>query len=314
MINYRFSLQPYSGGRSRFHCPSCNSKVKTFVKYIDNESGEYLGEHVGRCDRQNSCGYHYTPKRFFYENKISEPVLFYGKRTISEPSVPSYINPEYLTASLTHYEVNNFQRFLLSLFDNCTVNALVEKYHLGTSKYWNGASVFWQIDYNGMIRTGKIMLYEILSGKRVRTPFHHIQWVHKVVEQPKFNLKQCFFGEHLLRNTDLPVAIVESEKTALISSIYLPQFVWLAAGSLNGLRVETCQILKGRRGVLFPDLDGYDKWARQAKQVPTLSLFSVFDFVRHLPNASNLDTGFDLADYLMMFDPKCFLSPDLMIK
>ena len=42
------------------------------------------------------------------------------------------------------------------------------------------------------------MLYDPTTGKRVKEPFNHISWVHKVIKQPEFELKQCLFGEHLL--------------------------------------------------------------------------------------------------------------------
>jgi len=45
-------------------------------------------------------------------------------------------------------------------------------------------------------------------------------------------MKQCLFGEHLLSDTSAtmsakPVAIVESEKTALVAAMFIPDFVWL---------------------------------------------------------------------------------------
>lgn len=76
---------------------------------------------------------------------------------------------------------------------------------------------------------------------------------------PDFELKQCLFGEHLLRDKAKPIAIVESEKTAIIASVYLPQFIWLAVGSLTNLNAEKCSVLKGRTVTLFPDLNGFEK-------------------------------------------------------
>ena len=78
------------------------------------------------------------------------------------------------------------------------------------------------------------MLYNAHSGKRVKEPFSHITWAHKVLNLHNFSLKQCFFGEHLL-NEYKPIAIVESEKTAIIASAYIPKFNWIAVGSLNNL-------------------------------------------------------------------------------
>jgi len=48
--------------------------------------------------------------------------------------------------------------------------------------------------------------------------------VHSILEIPKYNLKQCLFGLHLLNENLKQVAIVESEKTALIMSIEFPNY------------------------------------------------------------------------------------------
>src|SRR5690606_12784869 len=89
--------------------------------------------------------------------------------------------------------------------------------------------------------------------------------VHTKIEN--FQLKQCLFGEHLLRGNNNPVAIVESEKTAVVASMYLPKFIWLATGGLSNLSPEKCQVLKGRNVVLFPDLNGHEKWEEKAKEI-----------------------------------------------
>lgn len=66
MDNYRFHLEKYHRG-SKKACPECRRKA-CFTRYID-ESGEIdFPAHVGKCDHEHSCGYHYTPKDFFREH------------------------------------------------------------------------------------------------------------------------------------------------------------------------------------------------------------------------------------------------------
>jgi hypothetical protein len=89
-------------------------------------------------------------------------------------------------------------KFLIDLFGAEIVSELVNSYFIATSKLWKGATVFWQIDAEGKIRTGKIMLYNPTTGKRVKEPFNHISWVHKALKEPEYELKQCLFGEHLI--------------------------------------------------------------------------------------------------------------------
>ena len=55
--------------------------------------------------------------------------------------------------------------------------------------------------------------------------------------------------------------LVESEKTALVASYYLPQFLWIAAGGKNGcFNANSLSVLAGRTVVLFPDLGATDYW------------------------------------------------------
>jgi len=91
-------------------------------------------------------------------------------------------------------------------------------------------------------------------------------------------LQQCFFGEHLLTlYPDKTVAIVESEKSALIASAVFPILIWLAAENLNEISLEKCQILKGRNVTLFPDLGGYTKWTEKYKElIPTSLICSLY--------------------------------------
>jgi hypothetical protein len=212
-----------------------------------------------------------------------------------------------LKASLQNYDANNFIIYLNSLFGKEITNGLISKYFIGTSKHWNNANVFWQIDTKGKIRTGKIMVYNATIGKRIQKPYNLINWVHSLLKMPEYNLAQCLFGEHLLKDKIKTIAIAESEKTAIIASVYLPQFIWLAAGSLTNLTIDKCKILEGRNVVLYPDLKAFDKWSIRAKELSHIAKFTISDLLEL--NATEIDKkeGFDLADYLIKFDLATFL-------
>ena len=107
-----------------------------------------------------------------------------------------------------------------------------------------------------------------------------------------------------------PVAIVESEKTAVIASVYLPQFIWVAVGSLTNLNAEKCSILKGRTVTLFPDLNGFEKWSSKAKELSHLANFTVSDLLERKASEAEKKQGFDLADYLIKFNYKAFALPE----
>jgi hypothetical protein len=204
---------------------------------------------------------------------------------------------------------------------------LIEKYFIGSSKYRfhrkdflnyvsePGATVFWQIDQRGKIRAGKIMLYSPTTGKRIKCPYDHISWTHSALKLPNFQLQQCFFGEHLLKDNLKQIAICESEKTAIICSVYLPEFVCIAAGNKNGLNPEKCMALAGRNVVLFPDTNSFDEWKLKSSTLNHIANFTISNLLERKASESDKKEGLDLADYLIGFDYKKFqIQPDLTAK
>ncbi len=215
----------------------------------------------------------------------------------------TYIDYTILTKSCNSFNDNNLFLYLLKLFGHIKAKELSEKYFLGTAKHWKGATVYWQLDRELNVRTGKIMLYDPISGKRIKQPYNHIAWVHKLIKVTDFNLEQCFFGEHLI-SAYKQIAIVESEKTAIIASAYIPQFTWLAVGSLNNLSANRCKVLEGKTITLYPDLNAYDKWKQKAKQIEKeINIkFIVSDLLETRAEAEDKKQGLDLADYLIKYD------------
>jgi len=117
-----------------------------------------------------------------------------------------------------------------------------------------------------------------------------------------FNLQQCFFGEHLLKlYPDKPIAIVESEKSAIIASCIMPDMIWLAAGNLNGLSIEKCLVLKGRNVMLYPDLGAFEKWSIKANEIHNQYNCKVIISTLLENEATNSDraNGLDIADYVI---------------
>ena len=232
MSTHRFILEPYKGVSTRHTCPNCHRK-RCFSKYIDTEKRIQFPDYVGRCDHEQKCDYHFTPRDYFERNpsekkKLSEDNFrSYTPIKEVEPKATSYIDLDIVNQSLQRYPDNKLFQFLSAQFGEAETLKLMAKYKVGTSKHWDGATVFWQIDYQNRVRTGKIMLYNPTTGKRIKEPYNHVTWVHSVLHKEDYNLKQCFFGEHLLpEDKSRPVALVESEKTAIIASYYLPQFLW----------------------------------------------------------------------------------------
>src|SRR5690606_16045971 len=94
-----------------------------------------------------------------------------------------------------------------------------------------------------------------------------------------------------------PIAIVEAPATAIVASMYLPQFTWMACGALSWLTEKRCQALKGRRVTLFPDLNGYERW----KAIGDKLGFECSDFLERIATDKEKAAGLDLRDYLERF-------------
>ena len=306
------SLEKYKGNKTRFTCPSCNGK-KEFTRYKD-EDGSYLGENVGKCNRLNKCGYHYPPKQFFADNpelrkKGKKKPLARGKKpsprakVIKQPKT-DFIDTSVLISSLTDYEDNAFVQFLMELFPD-NVEAVIEavrKYFIGT--WQKQRTIFWQIDKNRRIRTGKLISYDASTGKRlkgIKPSYIHAELKRLGKSSSDFQLKQCLFGEHLLSDErHKTVAIVEAEKTAVIASIMFPKMVWLAAGAKSYLKVEKLEKVGSRNIILYPDADSFESWSQIAEEAVKIGMnVKVSTLIEQNASDAEKEEGNDLADYLI---------------
>ena len=273
---------------------------KSQVVGVD-KSGCYVSEYILKQDNNNLP---YNKSNFkLYTEDATLTTLQRSEvlPTIIEKPI-SLISNDMLKKSLAGYETNNLVTFLINLFGENVTSELISKYFIGSSRYWQGATVFWQIDSKGKVRTGKIMLYNPYTGKRVREPHNYITWVHTALKMQDYNLKQCLFGEHLLKGNTKPVAIVESEKTAIIASVYLPQFIWVATGAISNLKPERCNVLKGRNVTLYPDLKAFDTWKEKAKELSHITKFAISNLLERKAPEKDREEGYDLADYLIKYD------------
>jgi hypothetical protein len=272
-----------------------------------------VANHVGICNRASKCGYHYSPKHFFRDNpqingnnsngthqKLVNHNNTYTNKTVKDPSnmKPSYIDKKIFNNSLSNYNQNNFIKYLDTIFDKQTVDHLINIYKIGTSSHFNGGTtIFWQIDINNNIRTGKLIKYNPSSGKRIKKPYVATNWIHSLHCMKDFNLKQCLFGEHLLKeDLSAPVAIVESEKTAIIALAKMPEYLWLATGSLNEFKASKLEVLRNRRVVAFPDLGAYGYWLKKAAVIDFP--IEVSDYLEKNAIESQRNEGMDIADFL----------------
>ena len=360
MESFRYSLDKSS---KKYVCPNCNKK--TFVFYVDAETGNYLTTDFGKCDRAQNCNYHKAPPKgkraylieFLALNGISDKaykltdlngiISIIPKSQILEQTKNNcWITEWYLKTSTINYlsneskyfnndelnfvnevikkfsvshqaievkpsfhslellnelyfeksQIDNLTEFLKSKFSKDEVfNAMQNYFITGTNHFWNNATVFWQINNKEQIQCAKLMLYDRFTGKRVKEPYNHINWLHKATKETDFKICQCLFGLHRI-NEDYQktIAICESEKTAIVMSIFLPEFIWLATGSKGNFKFELLVALKKRNVIAFPDKGEYNNWLNKATDLNALG-FKIS--VSEILEQTNFENGFDLADY-----------------
>ena len=251
-----------------------------------------------------------------------------AKQTYAAPAVATVakpfdiIAPNVLKLSLRNYQDNGLAGYLFSIIEQSEVETALKRYFVGT--WTNKDTVFWQIDSLNRVRTGKLIDYCPYSGKRRKSEFSAPNWVHSELKrEPEydkplsfatikaqelfgklaedFTENICFFGEHLLgENITKPLAIVESEKTAVIASIFQPNFIWLAIGGKSYLKQERLRKLAGRSITLFPDADAFHEWSNAAIDAQRSGLNVVCsDIIERFATPEERQQGFDIADYLL---------------
>ncbi len=306
MKNHKYRLQKYLGKTSRHACPKCGRRY-CFTLYIDS-AGHPLHPTVGRCDHESSCGYHLTPREYFRQcpssdtfiSAVPQPVLTHRDKA------PCTI-PESILQKTLHPDIHSdFTTFLCSIFPKDTVEGLIRRYRLGVTK--SRHVIYYQIDRRGGIRTGKIMQYDSTTGKRIKaenTP-GRIDWVHSVLKRSghlpaEWELTQCLFGEHLLsepQEQNKTVALVESEKSAVIASAIMPEYIWLATGGKSQLKAEKLATLRGRNIIAFPDVDAFAEWTAKLHHLPGLHI-TVSDLLEKKATDEERSAHIDIADWLI---------------
>ncbi len=113
-------------------------------------------------------------------------------------------------------------------------------------------------------------------------------------------LAQCLFGEHLF-STDPKkhVAIVESEKTAIIAAGFIPDSLWLATAGKGNLKPEKLKVLHQRQVKLYPDLGACEKWQTIAAGLPNITVSTISTILEKRATPADRAQGLDLADYLL---------------
>ncbi len=317
--DYRYRLEK---GNKKYYCPKCGKK--TFVLYTDGETGRYLPDHYGRCDRECNCSYHLNPYKDGYAKMIwkqeqddySEFPNYWEpkkKKVISKPATePVHFDFNTFNQTLNNYEQNEFIHNLLYNvpfpFKIKDIEDIIAHYYLGTitKGYKKGAITFPFIDINNNVRAiqvkqfdetnhtiGTDFLHTIIGKHYTRINKPQPEWLKGYSEQDK--KVSCLFGEHLLNKyPNNPIALVEAPKTAIYGSLYfglpetLKNLIWLAVYNKSSFSFDKLKILKGREVYVFPDLskDGgtFNEWKNKAQEFENRLPETRFTFSHLLEN------------------------------
>ena len=260
------------------------------------ESGCYVAEFILKNNSQPPPYIPNDSKKFSVGKIISSSF----QPLSAKPKETSFIDSKIIEQSLKFYESNIFVNYLTSLFNPNQVKDICFSYNVGTAK--DGSTIFWQVDNHQNIRTGKIIRY---NKDGHRSKLVHPDWVHTRLKLDDFNLQQCLFGLHLIdKHPAKIICIVESEKTAVIASVYFPQYLWLATGGKSNLNAEKLEPVKHRSIILWPDLAAYEKWNQKAIEFNRLGFnIKVSDFLETHATDTEKQEGLDLADFLLILSP-----------
>ena len=217
--------------------------------------------------------------------------------------------------------------WLRTKFPRERVDAVMKRYHVGGTP--DGATLWWQIDEQGRVHTGKAMQYNPLTGHRVKEQGFPVNWAHRMRlygEPTDLIVPQCLFGLHLASPPALSrregaadiadsrsplcgrgvgeasLCLVESEKTALILRLLCPDKVWLATGGKQNFKEQMLWPLLGYEVEVYPDADALADWyARAVEMNRTLGIRLhiptwYYDLMNH---DEARRAGLDLADVLL---------------
>ena len=272
-MNYKYQLR--RGGR-KMVCPNCGQR--RFVPYVLTEDNETIvNPDWGRCDRESSCGYWMKPN-----GNVQLP----DTARIVKPVEPLRFDHTYGIPN----RFNSLMPYAVWLVGKDKAEKAFELYNVTTM--YGDWCVFWQVAKDGTIRAGKAIRY--VSGHRDKAQVPPVKWLHKDKALKSFYtgeaLEQCFFGEHLLTE-GCKVAVVESEKTALLMSAIRGDYVWLAAGGSCNLQNPTKnKVLDGYDVTVFPDNGMFVKW----RQIALPKGWVVNETC--LPEREGMKDGYDILD------------------
>ena len=214
------------------YCHSCGKTTLPLTIYEDDTGKTFVWDEI--------------QSRYIPTNELNiKPLVALNQDKFIEPEI-RFIEDKLVFDSLDFEPENNLLQYIRNTYGDEKTDDMIDNYFIGTTP--NGKTQFWHIDINKKVRKDKVVLFNT-KGKRtsdISATFLNSN-----------GYKTCLFGEHLLSYSNKEkgiIILVESEKTAIISSILFPKYTWLSYGSINGLSKPKMDALIGYRVLIIPDI------------------------------------------------------------
>lgn len=174
--------------------------------------------------------------------------------------------------SLRRISDNVLYKFAVGFIGKADVDEAWRRYVVGNTN--DNRCVYWYFDTDGVCRYGKVMEYTPLGHRTGNVAAIHYQVIKAMKSagawaqdyNPLF--KPTLYGAHLVAEfPDSPIMLVESEKSAVLCSCFLSNFIWLATGSKTNLNPQILQPIKGREIFLCADFDAREEWSAKIPQL-----------------------------------------------
>lgn len=248
---------------------------KTPAKYVHSEDAAaacilYHADRAGVC-ANNLCSPS-QPWRVQRPKPMPTPPPAQPKEVVS---VPLNIVREQAAKVMQ----TNLAKYLCSLFPAAEVGNILTAYLVGATTaphYYNCPEVgLWTtyplINSRGVCIDLKMMGYKADGHRYKPNNSGAVSYWLSATDQINDTTDRgdwCCFGDHFATHylaTD-PVNVVESEKTALMASLYFGGY-WVAVGGLTFLSPDRLAAHRHRQIIIYPDADGVTAWTERTAKL-----------------------------------------------
>lgn len=272
----------------RIECPRCQAS-RGYAPVVDHSQPHGYDPRRGYC---HACG---VAQGFRGDDTIPEDV----RRDMLAKWYTMTTDPAIALR-------NGLSAYLVNRYGVQVVRPHLERWHVGTDGIGN--AVFWYVNGDGEAITCKAVPYDAQTARRRKGDDNRICWhdghggvrradnlfgictgtyadgTAGVVSfaQRKGFAPPCLYGEWQLsdeaRRNDT-VLLVEAEKTAVVASLFLPDYIVVATGGAGGLTHAKAQALVGRTVLVIMDQDasGDRGAARAAAILDDVGALAIYD-------------------------------------